>query len=140
MKLVLVSCVSKKQISSCRAADLYTSPWFRKARGLVESTADASWFILSAKYELLHPDTIIAPYNETLKNMSNDNRRAWASRVKHQMETELPDAQEVIILAGHHYRKFLLPYLKQRFINITIPMEKLRIGQQLSWLNAQQTL
>jgi len=34
-------------------------------------------FILSAKYGLVPEDMIIEPYNETLKDKSTQERRAW---------------------------------------------------------------
>jgi len=65
----LVSCVSKKKQVSLPAKDLYDSDWFRKARAYVEAEVGC-WFVLSAKYHLLDPETIIEPYEKTLKNMS----------------------------------------------------------------------
>ncbi len=80
------------------------------ARGLVEKT-DQPWFILSAKYGLVLPDTIIPPYEQTLSTMGVVNRRAWASRVTQQMEEILPEADEVVVLAGVKYRENLIEYL-----------------------------
>ena len=37
-------------------------PWFYKARTYVERTG-RPWFVLSAKYGLVHPDEVIAPYD-----------------------------------------------------------------------------
>lgn len=40
----------------------------------------------------------------------------------------------VVFLAGQRYREFLADHLKSRGIVVEVPMEGLRIGQQLSWL------
>ena len=116
---------------------LYRSPWFGFARAWVEREA-APWYILSARYGLVHPDTEIAPYDETLNTMGVAQRREWATRVKAQMDETLLDAGEVVVFAGQRYREFLDDYLRGRFDSVKVPMEGLRIGQQLSWLKRGQ--
>lgn len=66
--LYLVSCVSRKSCDRSHAKDLYQSEWFKKARKFVECS-DASWYILSAKHGLLHPDELVTPYEQTLNKM-----------------------------------------------------------------------
>ncbi len=136
-RLFLVSCVSKKQASASLAKHLYQSPLFNLARASVERE-EAPWFILSAKYGLVHPDTEIAPYDETLNRMGVVQRREWAAWVKTQMDEMLPDADEVVIFAGQRYREYLEGYLRRRFNSVQVPMEGLRIGQQLRWLKRGQ--
>jgi hypothetical protein len=74
----LVSCVSKKSPMPAQAKDLYKSGWFLKARDYVESTR-SPWFILSAKYGLVPPDRILAPYEQTLNTMRKSDRQKWAT-------------------------------------------------------------
>lgn len=133
-RVFLVSCVAKKKPVPAPAADLYLSDWFCKARAFVAAQGGL-WFILSAKHGLLAPDEMIAPYDLTLNKMSAQERRAWAEKVKRQMDAHLPDADKVVILAGEKYRAHLMPYLEARFAYIEIPMKGLKIGEQLSWLN-----
>ena len=52
-----------------------------------------------------------------------------------QMSASLPEADEVVVLAGDRYRENLLPYLRSRFSKVTIPMEGLTSGRQLNWLS-----
>jgi|SRR6516165_7394524 hypothetical protein len=129
----LISCVSKKRSGSTQARDLYISDWFLKARAYVEATR-SPWFILSAKYELVSPDRILAWYNTTLNKMSMPARQVWAERVKAQMETDLPCVDRIIVLAGVRYREFLMDYLRQRARIVEVPMEGLTIGRQLRYL------
>lgn len=136
-RLFLVSCVSKKRANASPAKHLYQSPLFNLAQAWVEREG-APWYILSAKYGLVHPDTEIAPYDETLNRMGVAQRREWAARVETQMDEMLPDADEVVIFAGKKYREFLENYLRLRFNSVTVPMEGLRIGQQLNWLKRGQ--
>jgi len=114
---------------------LYLSDWFLKARRYVES-ARAPWFILSAEFGLVRPDAVIPPYEKTLNNMGVAERRAWARRVIEQMKTGLPHCDEFVILAGARYRENLMGYLRSRAKRIRVPLEGLRIGEQLSWLGS----
>jgi hypothetical protein len=132
-RLFLVSCVSQKKGHPAPAADLYVSAWFRKARGLVEATG-SPWFILSAEHGLLPPHVVVAPYERTLNRMSAADRRAWANRVREQIVAMAPTSDEVVVLAGARYREHLLPWLRERFGKVTIPMEGLPIGHQLNWM------
>ena len=134
--LYLVSCVKGKQTSAAAAKDLYTSDWFRKARAYVEPTG-MPWFILSAEYGLLHPDQRTDPYEKTLNKMLSWERKRWAEKVIHQMEQGLPKAEQIVVLAGEKYRKYLMSYLQSRASSVKVPLKGLRLGEQLSWFNKQ---
>jgi hypothetical protein len=66
--------------------------------------------------------------------MSKPERQAWAARVKAQMETSLPTADRIVVLAGLRYREFLMDCLRQRAGTVEVPMEGLSIGRQLQYL------
>ena len=129
----LVSCVSKKQTRSAPAGELYVSEWFKKARAYVQAQG-VPWFILSAEHGLLDPDRVVTPYEKTLNRISVNERKAWAARVMQQMDAVLPPAGRVVLLAGARYREFLMDYLKRRASTVELPMEGLKIGEQLRWL------
>ena len=132
--LCLVSCVSRKRQSPSPAKALYLSDWFIKARQVVKMEG-WRWFILSAKYGLVDPDRPIEPYEKTLNNMSNAERRSWASDVWKALEPDLDGVRTVVFLAGQKYREDLEWRLRGRGIEVRVPMERLRIGEQLAWLN-----
>ncbi len=134
MTIYLVSCVSKKRATPSPAKDLYTSPLFRKARAYVERTG-GPWFVLSAKYGLVHPNEVIEPYDLTLNTMGRSDRRRWAGRVLTQLESHLDSVGAVTFMAGQRYREFLEPSLRGRGLAVSVPMEGLKIGEQLSWLS-----
>jgi cytoplasmic iron level regulating protein YaaA (DUF328/UPF0246 family) len=136
MTIYLVSCVSKKQSAPAPARDLYTSGLFNKARSYVAKMGQP-WFVLSAKYGLVHPDEVIAPYDLTLNTMRVADRRLWASRVLTQLEPHLDGIGSINFLAGQRYREFLEASLRSRGLVVSIPMEGLGIGKQLSWLNRE---
>ena len=131
-----VSCVSQKQNTPAAAKDLYISSLFSKARSYVERK-HAPWSILSAKYGLVSPDATIAPYEKTLNNMAVADRRRWADMVIEQMGRQATRPKCIVMLAGARYREFLEPRLRAMGIQVHVPMEGLRIGEQLSWLGKQ---
>ena len=136
MTLYLVSCVARKLCVEAPAKDLYTSPLFRKSRAYVERIG-RPWFVLSAKYGLVPPDLAIAPYDLTLNSMRVTDRRQWARDVLTQLEPHLEGIESIAFLAGKPYREFLMPPLQRRGLTVCVPMEGLRIGERLRWLNRE---
>jgi len=118
------------------ARDLYSSDWFQKASAYAVRMAD-EWYILSARYGLVAPDTVIAPYDETLNNMPVAARRAWARRVLSDLRGRLRPGDHVLILAGNKYRENLLAPIRQMGCEVQVPMEGLRFGDQKRWLKRQ---
>ena len=137
-RVYLVSCVSQKLDNPALAQDLYTSPWFQKARRYVLKSG-SPWYILSAEHGLVHPEQILAPYEKTLNTLGAAERRAWAREVQTQMEQALPEADEIILLAGARYRDHLEPWLRRRFTRVSVPMRGLQFGKQLQWLSNRES-
>lgn len=129
----LVSCVSRKRDHRLAAKDLYISDWFVKARAYVEQAGD-EWFILSAEHGLVSPEAVIDPYERTLNTMRIADRRAWGSKVLKQLLLKLQGVDRVVILAGARYREFLVDAIRAKGLTVDIPLEGMRIGEQLRWL------
>ena len=129
-----MSCVAKKRTYAAPARDLYTSALFQKARAYAEGTADA-WFVLSAKYGLVNPDTVIEPYDVTLNEMGVGERRVWVAKVQQQLELVTRTGDTIVMLAGAHYREGLTAALQRRGVRVEVPMQGLKIGEQLQWLS-----
>ena len=132
-RIALVSCVARKRPYASRAADLYTSTLFLGMRRFAERTCDA-WYILSAQYGLVRPDEVIQPYDATLLRMATNERIAWASSICASLSAVLPRGCAVVVLAGAKYREQLVPWLKRDGFGVSIPLEGLRIGEQLQRL------
>jgi cytoplasmic iron level regulating protein YaaA (DUF328/UPF0246 family) len=133
-KVVLISCVSKKLATAAAAQDLYTSTLFRLNLEYAKSIDPDAIFILSALYGLVTLHQIISPYDITLNNMKAADRKAWASQVIEQLERRLviPDTH-FIFLAGQRYRQYLIPHMP----SYEIPLQGMRIGEQLQYLKRQ---
>lgn len=131
MKIVLISCASKKLARRAKAKDLYCSPMFKLCLKYAALFNPRKTFILSAKYGLLNLEQHIDPYNTTLNSMKNEEVKQWAEKVISQLKIKVNlEKDEFIILAGEKYRKFLIPSIK----NYSIPMKSLGIGKQLKFL------
>lgn len=132
----LVGCASQKLRRPAPARDLYVSQLFRKASAYAELTCDR-WYVLSAKHGLVHPDTIVEPYDMRLgtNDRTSPPIHTWAAGVRAQLDTELAGLGDVtlVALAGEQYRTVLLG---SRWPSV-VPMKGLGIGQQLGWLTAQ---
>ncbi len=130
-RIILISCAKRKWNHQAKAKDLYVSDLFRKSLKYASSLNPNMIFILSAKYHLLGLDQVVEPYDLTLRQMSRHELKAWANIVIKELRKEVNlDSDEVIFLAGKEYRRFLIPEIK----NYKVPMEGLRIGEQLRFL------
>lgn len=135
-RIALVACASQKLKTPARAADLYTSPLFRRAREYAEAHADA-WYILSALHRLLDPERVTAPYDFTLKECRRREREQWAWRVISELRNAAPPRSHIIILAGKLYREHLEYGLTRCGYTVEVPMRGMGIGQQLHFLIAE---
>src|ERR1044072_4690567 len=133
-RIFLVSCASHKRDERSLAKELYVSPLFIKSKALAGLEAD-SWYILSAKHGLLHPDAEIDPYDRTLNRMTRVERQQWADQVVNKLTSVSAPSDQVTMLAGSAYREMLLPQLTNKGYAVAVPMFGLSIGNQLRWLN-----
>ena len=125
MVIALVSCGKSKLAHKAMACELYTGTLFKLSYEYAINNSDQV-FILSAKHGLVHPNTRIEPYNETLNGKSKHDQKKWAYKV---LQT-LPKADHYIILAGENYRK----YITQKMCSYEVPLEGLSFGHQLQRL------
>lgn len=133
-KIVLISCVKKKLDRKSIVEKIYKSSLFKKNLTYAKSLNPSVIFILSAKHGLLKLTDEIEPYDKTLNKMRVKERKEWSKSVLDQLKS-LADLKndQFTILAGHKYRKYLLTELNR----VKIPMQGLRIGEQLQWLTKQ---
>ncbi len=135
MRVGLVGCVKSKLTQSAPARELYTSALFAGRRAYVEATCD-QWFILSAKHGLVEPGEILAPYDETLKGATRDERRKWSGPVLEALEQRLGALARITFEfhAGADYRAYgLVDGLVQRGALIENPTAGLGMGHQLAF-------
>lgn len=134
-KIVLLSCGKKKRNRRAKAGDMYVGDLFTKSLNYAkQKLSPDKVFILSAEHGLLGLGDEIEPYNKTLNDMGEGEKRQWASKVLKQLQSRVDlDSDHFTFLAGDDYRKFLTPHIR----HYSVPMEGLRIGEQQAWLNGQ---
>jgi hypothetical protein len=132
----LVGCASQKLNRPAPARELYVSQLFKKASAYAEATCDR-WYVLSAKHGLVHPDTVLEPYDVRLgtNHRTSPPIHTWAAGVRGQLDAELAGLENVtlVALAGEQYRTAV----RDSRWPVLVPMKGLGIGQQLGWLTGQ---
>lgn len=112
VKIALVSCTKLKETIPCEAGKMYRKSFlFSKSIKYIEQNNYDNWFILSAKYGLLHKKEIISPYDLTLNSMKTSERKDWTKLVLSQMEDMQKEVTQVDFYAGAKYREYLISAL-----------------------------
>lgn len=119
VKTLLISCGKEKRQSPFKAKNLYCGPLFIKQRLLAEEKFD-NYFILSAKFGLLHPDEIIEPYDVKLE-MSI--QKEWITMVLEQVKNIKSD--KIYLLGGELYTKNLANLLQAEVLFPKLPPGKM---------------
>lgn len=137
-RIALVACSAQKASKPTAARDLYTSPLFRAARAYAEATC-ARWYILSAKYGLLEPLTLVDPYDQML---TAARASSWGLKVGAALDRAVPYATEadaeLVVLAGALYADSIHTPLNARGgareFYWSEPLRGLGVGERLHWL------
>lgn len=142
MRFGLVGCVKSKLRVPSAAQDLYVSTLFRGRCGYVERSCE-QWFIMSAKYGLILPQQIVAPYDATLKTASPEQRREWSKKVVMSLQETIGPVKGHVfeVHAGAEYRDFgLVQGLEVLGAQVENPVENRGLGQQLAFYAAAKVL
>lgn len=137
-KIVLLSCTKSKLDKPAPAQELYSpSPTFQKTLEYGKQLKPDKMYILSAKHHLVPLDKKLAPYDLTLKDMKKDEKEKWGQIVMKQMKEKgiNPNKNTFIFLTGTEYMKPLLEYIPEQ--NIETPLEGLKMGERMKWLNSK---
>ena len=129
--IIFIACTKKKQDHPCKAKEMYRpSQLFRGGWKYAESLKPDAIYILSAKYGLLNPETIIEPYEKTLITEKDAQIRRWSIMVANQIKKEgINRMDHAVFLCGKPYRK----YIQNLFPNHSAPVSHLGIGKQMQF-------
>jgi len=126
--VTLVACAATKLDRPAPARELYRSDLFAKSSAYAQRLGE--WYILSAAQGLVHPDTVLEPYDITLNDMTRDERMRWGCKVAWQLVQFNIQADRCVVLAGRTYRDPVMDFLRLSFASVVIPLEGLGIGHQ----------
>ena len=134
MTIALISCSKEKKPYPCEARELYSaSALFSLSYQYAMENADKV-FILSAKYDLVSENKVIAPYDQTLNDMPRKQQLEWAHAVlttlAHECSMEYDD---FILLAGSHYCRDIQNHLP----HCSLPLAGMRMGERMAFLKSQ---
>ena len=142
VSLILLGCVKSKLNATMAAKDLYDSPLWRCRRAYAERFR-VPWYILSAKYGLLAPDTRIAPYDLALSDLPAAERRAWSEQVLENLKARVPtlNGNMIEIHAGKAYVEYgVEDGLREAGAIVHRPLAHIvGIGRQRAWYSARLT-
>lgn len=131
--IYFVGCTKNKQDYACSAKEMYSkSVLFKKQIAYINKISDDDYYILSAKYGLVHPDHKIEPYDISLYNMKQCDYRKWCEYTRTQMTYYFDvDNIHAIFLCGNKYRQEFLSL----FNSYEEPFKGYGIGQQIKKIN-----
>lgn len=137
----LVQCGSSKKDGTHPARELYDSTYFEKKREFADELTD-EWWILSAKYGVLDPDTVIEDYDTTVDEVDTDT---WLGQVEHRLTDRLQNRTDgtLWVLVGTDYLETtdsrgrnLRRYLTSFDLDVRYPFRQTNgIGEQQAWLD-----
>ncbi len=129
----LLATARKKQNSPAPVHSFYTSTLFQKSISYALKYYDTLYFY-NAKDGLLFPDTVMHPYDVSIRDFSHAMKEAWAGKVVNELiRLENPGRCIVYLHGGKVYRDFLEPALLHAGFSYEVPLRGLGIGRQLSW-------
>ena len=127
----LLACSRTKADRPSSARELYVSPLFRAAREYAENRyGPGRWLILSARYGLVNPDKVLAPYDLSLRQLTARQREAWGDHIAVELTDRFPAGTVLWFHAGALYRDAIAPVVAHQ---VRFPLAGLGIGQQLAW-------
>ena len=126
--IVLTQCVGSKRTQPCEAQQLYQSLLFDAQRQYAKCMGDR-WYILSAEHGLVHPETVLEPYDTFIDDVDTDT---WADEVT----TSLPEAETIVFTAGSKYATPIIERLDE-CVNTREPFSGLGIGERVKEMYKQ---
>lgn len=91
-------------------------------------------YILSARHGLLDPQTLIEPYDVTLKTMPRAARLEWGQTTGAQLSGVVKRRDVVSLFCGEEYIEPLRPALDRLGVMVDAPLATLSLGQRLQRL------
>jgi hypothetical protein len=69
-----------------------------------------------------------------MDGLSREDCEIWSLGVAQEFHEQVPLRSKITVLAGSRYREFLVPMLEEAGHSVSVPMGRMRKGQQMTWL------
>lgn len=133
----IIACCYKKLDKKAEAKDLYISNLFKASRSLAESYPVSEWWIVSAKYGLVHPNQVIEPYDLGLGSMAKKDRERWGAYVRRDIVRRVKNPGKIVLLCGEDYTRHIIDGAKVLTKKVYVPLKGLALGEQVKWLTSK---
>lgn len=130
---ILLGCGRNKKNSRSNASELYTSARFQLGVRLADRLR-LPLYIISAKYGLVRRSETIDPYDLTIDQLSESEKRKWALQVAQKMKSKKRNVVTALVLADDNYADPLVSNFSERGINLLRPLSGLPHSAQLPFL------
>ncbi|MCG7864769.1 MAG: hypothetical protein JAY74_00195 [Candidatus Thiodiazotropha taylori] len=131
---ILISCGERKTNVASKASALYTSHRFKTAIKLSEQLG-ADYFIISGKYGLVDPNSILEPYDYNLDLTDEKKRLSWGSNVAKELIKQGVEGNVCIFGNKNYSDPLLKQFLKgESSIKVYAPLDSIAEAQHESWL------
>lgn len=116
VKIALIGCVKEKLEWPCKAGEIYTGAQFLKWKQDADDWGCDSYYILSGKFGLIHPDTIIAPYDVNLDLQTDAYREEWFQNVAKEINALAKEEIVIKFFCASSYSDGILNLLSEKVI------------------------
>ena len=130
-KIAIINCKSKKQANACKAEEMYSISFQFRHQVAFLKKYYGDYLILSTKYGIISPDTIIEPYEITLakgarlkevNNLEGEDLVIWTAKVKKQLEELSKKYQQIDLHISNAYLEPIKDVLNQQIKHIKQPV------------------
>ena len=129
--LCIIACGKNKRKVKSKASELYIGTSFVVRRDWAKSNFE-NWCILSAKYGIVFPDDILDPYDVSIKDLSNEQRKRLFEKSLMIIQNNLPSVNHFYLILPAGYAEFS-KYL-DRIGDVIFPTKGLQGRQILHFL------
>mgnify|MGYP004512993149 CR=1 FL=1 len=117
--ILLVSCGRRKSSVPCQAKEMYNSFRFQQIKTIAENL-NLKWYIMSAKYGLLNPESVIEPYDMCLTQCSDEYQQKWAQCIVSKF-VGLDKNTTFAVIANDDYSRNIVPLLVAEGFSVIAP-------------------
>ena len=101
--IFIINCSKEKVNYQVKASDMYCSERFNLSKKIVEDN-NYEWYILSSKYGLLKPDTIIDPYDKNINDLTKKRKNEYVTKIIKQFsDFNINNKKRIIFLCDSLY-------------------------------------
>ncbi len=120
-------------VPACPAESLYTGPLFLAAKRFAVMSG-YPWLIVSAKYGVIPPAKVVAPYERTLLTMGEADLGAWKVMVEQQLKPL--QGTRLVVLASKVYEQVTHTFEGE----VDYPLRGMNLFQRIAWLRDAENL